>query len=208
MINKSKSLTILALIMVFTFVFTAGAFAQEYDIAVIIKATDSGFWQDVLTGAETAGEKMEDVSISTHGPTSESDIAEQVSILENVISRNPDAIVIASTSSDATVPALERAYDQGIKIITIDNKVETDKVHSHLATDNIKGGKLAAEMFVEMVEEHGKSIDSGKVGLISAMAGVQVLADRDEGFITGMEEYAPDLEILETRYVDNRIPEA
>ncbi len=208
MIKKSKLLTILALVMVFTFVFTAGSFAQEYNIAVIIKATDSGFWQDVLTGARTADEKLDNVTITTHGPTSESQIAEQVSILENVITRQPDAIVIASTSSDASVPALERAYAQGIKIITIDNKVNTDKVHSHLATDNIAGGKLAAETFVEMAKQHGKSVDSGKVGLISAMAGVQVLADRDEGFIQGLNEYAPGLEILETRYVDNRIPEA
>ncbi len=208
MIKKSRLLTVLALIMVFAFVFTAGSFAQEYDIAVIIKATDSGFWQDVLTGARTADKELENVTITTHGPTSESQIAQQVSILENVITRQPDAIVIASTSSDATVPALERAYAQGIKIITIDNKVNTDKYHSHLATDNIVGGKLAAEMFVEVAKEHGKSVDSGKVGLISAMAGVQVLSDRDEGFITGLNEYAPGLEILETRYVDNRIPDA
>jgi ribose transport system substrate-binding protein len=208
MIKNSRLLTVLALIMVFAFVFTAGSFAQEYNIAVIIKATDSGFWQDVLTGAKAADEKLDNVTITTHGPTSESQIAEQVAILENVITRQPDAIVMASTSSDASVPALERAYDQGIKIITIDNKVNTDKVHSHLATDNIVGGKLAAEMFVQMAEEHGKSVESGKVGLISAMAGVQVLADRDEGFITGLNEYAPGLEILETRYVDNRIPEA
>jgi len=208
MIKNLRVLTLLTMIVIFAFIFTAGSFAQEYNIAVIIKATDSGFWQDVLTGARAAGEKLDNVTITTHGPTSESQIAEQVSILENVITRNPDAIVISSTSSDASVPALERAYEQGIKIITIDNKVNTDKIHSHLATDNFVGGKLAAQMFVEMAKQHGKSVGSGKVGLISAMAGVQVLVDRDEGFITGLNEYAPGLEILETRYVDNRIPEA
>jgi len=208
MIKNSKLFTVFALVMIFAFVFTAGSFAQEYDIAVIIKATDSGFWQDVLTGARAADEKLDNVNISTHGPTSESQIAEQVSILENVITRRPDAIVMASTSSDASVPALERAYDQGIKIITIDNKVNTDKVHSHLATDNIAGGNLAAEIFLEMAEKHGKSTDSGKVSIIGAMAGVQVLSDRDQGFIQGIEENAPGLELLEIRYVDNRIPEA
>lgn len=208
MIKKERFFVLFALLMVLTFSFSAVLFAEEYNIAVIVKATDSGFWQDVFTGAEAADEKMDKVKITKHGPTSEADIAEQVSILENVISRRPDAIVIASTSSDATVPSLERAYDLGIKIITIDNKVNTDKINSHLATDNIKGGKLAAEMFVEFVKEHGNSIAAGKVGIISAMAGVQVLIDRDKGFITGLKEYAPTLELLETRYVNNRIAEA
>lgn len=204
---KSKSL-IIALVLALTLGFSVVTFAQPYDIAVIIKATDSGFWQKVFTGAEAAEGKFEDVNITKHGPTSEADIGKQVAILETVITKQPDAIVIASTSSTATVPAIERAVSQGIEVITIDNKVESDAPETLLSTDNYKGGKKAAEIFVEQAKEHGKSVDSGKVGLISAMAGVQVLSTRDEGFMDGMDEVAPNLDILEPRYVNNRIPEA
>ena len=70
----------------------------------------------------------------------EADIEKQVAIVEDVISKKPDAIVIASTSSDATVPALEKAIDQGIAVVTIDNKVNSDKIPAFLATNNKVGG--------------------------------------------------------------------
>lgn len=178
------------------------------DVAVIIKATDSDFWQYLLIGAENAAKENPDkIKVTTYGPPSEADIDKQVAILENVIAKKPDAIVIASTSSDATVPALERAYDQGIKIITVDNRVKTDKIHSFLATDNKKGGALAAEKLVESLKANNIPL-KGKVGVISAMAGVQVLTDRDTGFIEKLKELAPDVEILETRYVDNDMTKA
>ncbi|WP_298202694.1 substrate-binding domain-containing protein, partial [Desulfosporosinus sp.] len=69
----------------------------------------------------------------------------------------------------ATVPAIERAYEQGIIIITVDNRVKTDNVHSFLATDNLKGGGSAAEQLVENLEAAGMPLE-GKVGIISAMA--------------------------------------
>lgn len=175
------------------------------DVAVIIKATDSDFWQYVLIGAENyAKEHSDKVKITTHGPASEADIDKQVAILEDVISRNPDAIVIASTSSDATVPAIEKAVAQGIKVITIDNKVNTDAVLCHLATDNLVGGALCADELVKALQAKNIPL-KGKVGIINAMAGVQVLIDREKGFRDRLAEIAPELEMLETRFIDNDI---
>lgn len=183
----------------------AFAASKPAKIAVIIKATDSDFWQYVLVGARNyAKENPDKVEISTHGPKSEADIAQQVTILEDVISSKPDAIVIASTSSDSTVPAIEDAVKQGIVVITIDNKVNTDAVHSHLATDNLKAGELAAEYFLSLLKAKGVA-PKGKVAIVGAMAGVQVLKDRDDGFIAGMKKNAPDIQIIGPRYVDNDI---
>lgn len=182
---------------------------KPYDIAVIIKATDSDFWQYLLVGANNYGVEHPDlVKVTTYGPPSEADIDQQVSILENVISTNPDAIVIASTSSDATVPALEQAYDKGIKLITVDNKVNTPKVHSFLATDNKLGGSLGAEKMVEYLKKNNISTAGKKIAVISAMAGVQVLTDRDNGFTSKIKELLPGIELIPTRYVDNDIIKA
>jgi len=173
------------------------------EVAVIIKATTSDFWQYVLVGAENyAKEHSDKVHVTTYGPPSEADIDKQVSILENVISSKPDAIVISSTSSDATVPAIEKAVAAGIPVITIDNKVKTDKVSTFLATNNLKGGALCADMLVEAMKAANIPL-KGKVGMISAMAGVQVLIDRDKGFNDRLKEIAPDLQILTVRYIDN-----
>lgn len=178
------------------------------DVAVLIKATDSDFWQYVLVGATNyAAENPDKVKVTTDGPPNESDIDQQVSILEQIISREPDAIVIASTSSDATVPAIEGAVAKGIPVITVDNKVNTDKVATLLATDNLKGGATAADTLVEKLKAEGKEL-KGKVGVISNMAGVQVLTDRDQGFIDRMKEIAPDIELIETVYVDGDMTKA
>ena len=198
----------LALVVALTLGAGLTAFAQDvYDIAVIVKATDSDFWQQMLIGSNTADKQFDNIRIRTYGPVSEADIQGQVAILENVITSRPDAIVIASTSSDATVPALERAFDMGIKIVLVDNLVHTESYNTFLATDNVVGGGMAAEQFVERLKQMGKPLE-GKVGLISAMAGVQVLTNRDNGFTTRLAEIAPGLEILPVRYVDNDIPTA
>lgn len=177
-------------------------------VAVIIKATDSDYWQYVLLGANNyAKDHSDKVQVKTYGPPSEADIDKQVAILENVIEQKPDAIVIASTSSDATVPSIEKAVAAGIKVITVDNKVNTDKISSFLATDNLKGGALCADKMVEKMKANNIPL-KGKVGVVSAMAGVQVLTDRDNGFIKRLKEIAPDLQPIATKYVDNDIMKA
>ena len=199
----------LVIVLLLALVALMPSFAQApKKVAVIIKATDSDFWQYVLVGATNyAKENPGKVSVTTYGPPSEADIDKQVSILEDVVNSKPDAIVIASTSSDATVPAIERAVKMGIPVITIDNKVNTKAVISHLATNNTKGGALAADMLVARLKELKKPL-TGKVALISAMAGVQVLTDRDVGFSEQLKKVAPNLKVLPTRYIDNDIMKA
>lgn len=185
-----------------------GDSTQSYTIDVIVKATDSDFWQTMLLGAEKAAEDSDGrISVTTYGPPSEKDIDQQISILENVISKRPDGIVIASTSSDASVPGIENAMKQGIPVVLVDNRINTDQFTSFLATDNVKGGALAADMFVEALQAQGKEL-SGNIGIVSSMAGVQVLIDRNTGFLERLKEIAPDIIPLETRYVDADITKA
>ncbi len=91
-------------------------------------------------------------------------------------------------------------------MITIDNKVKTE-VDSFLATDNLKGGAVAAERLIEsMMEKQGVSSPdqlTGKVGIVTAMAGVQVLIDRDKGFEDKVKELAPQLEFVTTIDINN-----
>ncbi len=176
---------------------------EPIEVAVIIKATTSDFWQYVLVGAENYAKEFPDrVKITTNGPPSEADIDQQVSILEDVVSINPKAIVIASTSSDATIPALEDAQSKGIVVVTIDNRLNEDVYDSFLATNNYIGGGLAAQAMFDSWKELGIE-PKGKVGIVNAMAGVQVLTDREQGFRDKMKEIAPDVEVLDTRFTDN-----
>ena len=69
------------------------AVAQSKDIIVIVKATNSPYWQIVLSGAKQAG-KDYGVNVIAQGAAAESDIAGQIGILENATARKPMAIVI------------------------------------------------------------------------------------------------------------------
>jgi ribose transport system substrate-binding protein len=177
--------------------------SKPYDIAVIIKATNSDFWQYVLVGARNyMAENPTVVKITTDGPPAETDIDQQVSLLEQIIERQPDAIVISPSSTDALVAGIEKATKAGIPVITIDNLANTDVAVSHLATNNLKAGGQAADEFIRHLKLAGKE-PKGKVGIISALAGAQVIQDRDEGFVTRMKEIAPDIVLLPIQYVDN-----
>src|SRR5690349_23314456 len=108
-------------------------------VDVIIKASDSSFWQTMLAGAHKAAGDY-GLKVGLFGPTSESDINQQVQLIENSISRGADAIVLASNSSDALNSAIKRAEKAGIKVITADTAVTTP-TQGFIGTDNVKAGQ-------------------------------------------------------------------
>ena len=181
----------------------AAADSGKTEIALIIKATDSGFWQKVIEGGEAFDADNEDVNVTVYGPASEADIEEAIGILENVVESGPDAIVIATNAGEGAVPAVENALSQGIPVITVDTRIPT-KVTSHLATDNVLGGKLAAQAMVEFFDEYGIE-KKGTVAIVAAVAGVDTIIERDGGFIDELKVLAPAITILDPRYVDNDI---
>ncbi len=92
---------VLLMVMVLVLLGTAFSYAADvepYDIAFIVKATDSDFWQYTIVGAKNAEFDLKGlIKVTVYGPPSEADIDEQVAILENVVNTKPDAIVIASS---------------------------------------------------------------------------------------------------------------
>ena len=188
---------------------TDDAPAGPFNIPVIIKATDSDYWQILASGALAfAAENPDLVNVTILGPPSEIDIDQQVTILENAIATGPDAIVIASTSSVATVPAIEQAMNMNIPVITLDNRVETDSFTSFLATDHGLASGLAAERMYETWREEGIDPSGQSVMVISSVAGTAVNTARTNGFIERMRELVPDINVLETQYADNDIARA
>jgi ribose transport system substrate-binding protein len=192
------------------FVFPANAQKvsnKPLNIAVIIKATDSDYWGYMTVGAENYVKAHPNVKITVYGPPSETDSEQQEAILENVITKRPDGILIAAISSTGPVPDVERAMQEGIPVVTVDNRLKTDDVAAFLATDNVKAGGLAADQLVQAIKAAGKE-PKGKIGMISAYAGVQVLTNRDDGFTAQLHKIAPELHILPVRYINNDVQQA
>jgi ribose transport system substrate-binding protein len=167
-------------------------------IDVIIKASDSEFWQSMLAGAKRAGADY-GVKVGLFGPTSETDVNQQVQLVENSISRGADAIVVAPNSSEALNNVIDRARKGGTKVIVADTSVTTT-TEGFIGTDNQKAAEQAGGRLCDLLKKQGK--DTGDVMIASSVAGVQVLKDRDAGFRTGLKA-CPGLRVAVVRYNNN-----
>jgi ribose transport system substrate-binding protein len=178
-----------------------GGAASGKKVDVVIKASDSSFWQVMLAGSKQAAGDF-GIAVSTFGPTSETNIDEQVQLVENSISRGADAIVIAPNSSTALNSAIDRARSSGLKVITVDSRVTTDS-EGFIGTDNVKAGNQAGVRMCDLLKAQNKT--SGKVLIESSVAGIQSLVDRDAGFRAGLAAGCGQVDASLQRYNNNDI---
>jgi ribose transport system substrate-binding protein len=169
-------------------------------VVVIVKATTSQFWATVFAGADAAAKAL-GVDISKLGAQAETDVAGEVTVMENAIASKPTAIVIAATNAQALAQPIANATAAGIPVIVIDSKANTDKYVTFLATDNVIGGEKAADEMASCVKTR-TGRQEGKVAYMTALAGAQSLNDRDKGFVEQLKKY-PGLQIVEHRVGNN-----
>ena len=158
-------------------------------IAVIPKGTAHIFWKTVHAGAAKAGQEL-GVEIIWVGPENEGDRKQQIDLVENYISRQVDAIVLAPTDENALVRPVENAMDRGIPVIVIDSGLKTENYVSFVATDNVEGGRLGARRLGEVLG--GK----GKVILLRYAEGSASTTNREEGFLEEIAAKYPGIELI------------
>ncbi len=161
----------------------------DLTIAVIPKGTAHIFWKTVHAGAVKAGQE-EGVEIIWVGPENEGDRKQQIDLVENYISRQVDAIVLAPTDENALVRPVENAMNRGIPVIVIDSGLKTDSYISFVATDNKEGWRLCARRLGEVLG--GK----GKVILLRYAEGSASTTNREEGFLEEIAAKFPEIELI------------
>lgn len=132
----------------------------EMTIAVIPKGTTHEFWLSVKAGAEKAGKEL-NVDIDWIGPEKEDDRAQQISIVENMILKGVDGIVLAPLDRTTLVEPVARAMKKKTPVVVIDSGLdgEAGKDYvSFVATDNRKGGQLGGQRCVDVIGGQGKVI--------------------------------------------------
>lgn len=175
--------------------------ASGVRVDVIVKATDSSFWQSMFAGAQKAGEDF-GTTVGRFGPTSETEVSDQVQLVENSISRGVGAIVLAANSASALNSAIDRARASGIKVITVDGTVTTAN-EAFIGTDNLRAGEQAGQRLCRLIGDQGRT--TGQVLLENAVAGVQALADRAAGFRRGLAATCPGITVWQERFDNNDI---
>jgi ribose transport system substrate-binding protein len=196
-----KSLLVAAGVLA-SIAFAAPASAQtKPTIPVIVKDTTSFYWQIVLAGARKAGQDL-GVTVPELGAQSESDINGQITILENAVAEKPAAVVIAPTQFAALGKPIDEAAKQ-VKIIGIDSAADSKAFTSFLTTDNVQGGRVAADGLADAIKaQYGKV--EGDVALITSLPGVGSLDQRAKGFKEELAAKYPGLKLVADKVADGQ----
>ncbi|HXT07949.1 MAG TPA: ABC transporter substrate-binding protein [Roseiarcus sp.] len=175
--------------------------ANKPTIPVIVKDTTSFYWQIVFAGARQAGKDL-GVNVPQLGAQSESDISGEISILENAVSEKPAAIVIAPTEFKALGKPIDEAAKK-VPIIGIDSVADSKAFTSFLTTDNVQGGRIAADgMAAAIAAKYGKA--EGNVALITHLPGVGSLEARNKGFKEELAAKYPGLKLIADKVSDGQ----
>jgi len=168
--------------------------AQTLQIAVIPKGTTHEFWKSINAGAIKAERELKEkgtpVKIIWKGPLREDDRDQQIQVVENFMARRVDGIVLAPLDSQALVKPVTSAAEAKIPVVVIDSDLNSDRQVSFVATDNYKGGQMAADHLGKLLG--GK----GKVILLRYAVGSASTEAREAGFLTRMKEKFPEIKML------------
>ena len=170
-------------------------------IPVIVKDTRSVYWQTVLAGARKAGQDF-GVEIAELGAQSESDADGQIALLENAVSSNPAAVVIAPAHSAALSKPIDEAAKK-VKVVAIDSTAGSKALTSVLSTDNVQVGRIAADILAERIQKTYADTE-GDVALITPLPDLAALDQRAKGFKEQIAAKYGALDIVVEKVADSQ----
>jgi ribose transport system substrate-binding protein len=146
-------------------------------IVLLSHVYNNPYWHIVKKGAEEAAQKRGCV-VEYNGPQAAS-VKESLRLLDMAIAAKVDGILTYVQEEEQYIPVINKAIEKGIPVVTIDTDAPRSKRIAYIGTDNIKAGKVAAEVLVKKVG--GK----GKIGVVM---GGRTTTNQIQRF-NGFEEY-------------------
>ena len=128
------------------------------------------------------------------GPDTESNVDQQLNMLQTELAKKPAALCFAALDSKAATPLLQQFQSQKIPVIAFDSGVDSDIPLTTVATDNVAAAALAADKMAAAIG------NSGKVGVIIHDQTSRTGIDRTNGFIDQMKAKYPNVTIIGPQY--------
>jgi rhamnose transport system substrate-binding protein len=145
-----------------TVLMAGGAQAETKRIALVVKALGIGFFEAAAKGAEEAAKELGDVEIIYTGPT-DTTAEGQIEVINALVAQGVDAIAISANDPDAVAPALKKAMERGITVISWDSGVAPEGRQMHL---NPSSSALIGNTIIKLAADHLP--DGGEVAVLSA----------------------------------------
>jgi ribose transport system substrate-binding protein len=204
--NRQSLLPAAALIVAGVFAAGCGSDEAEGDGAAKAEGATIAFVQGFTTdeyyvtekcGFEAAARERGMTPI-VDGPAN-FDPAEQTPVLQAVIQRSPDAILLDPTDAKAMVSPIQQAQNGDIPLMTSGNSVDSDIPFTFISANQEEGGRLAAEKLMELLP------DGGKIVIVGAKPGATATDQRQAGFEEAIEA-AGTYELLPTQIATTNDP--
>ncbi len=188
---KGRRLLSVAMAVLLVLSFPLAAAASQ-TLGVVISTLNNPFFVTLKDGAE---EKAKELGVELVIYDAQDDSAKMTSSMEDLIQKKVGAILVNPTDADAVVPSILKANAAGIPVFTIDRGATSGEVVTHIASDNVAGGKMAGEFLAEKIGGKGKVVE------LVGIPGTSAARDRGKGFHDAMEGY-PDIEIVASQAAD------
>ncbi|MBD3859188.1 ribose ABC transporter substrate-binding protein RbsB [Bacillus sp. 28A-2] len=146
---------------------------KDIKIGLSISTLNNPFFVSLKNGVTKEAKKL---GIEVVIADAQNDSAKQTSDVEDLIQQGVDALLINPADSSAISTAVESANASDIPVITLDRSAESGKVEALVASDNIKGGEMAADFIIDKV---GKG---AKVAELEGVPGASATRERGKGF--------------------------
>ncbi len=180
-----KALPLLALLALAA----CGSEPKETRIGFVPKSLNQEYWVNTEKGAQ-AGAKASGAKVLTHAAGDDTQIVEQIDIVENLLAQEIDALVIAPADGDLLKPVLEKAAKE-IPVVLFDSDIADWKPKTaYVGTENKDGGVKAGEYIAKLLKK------KGTLAIVSGIPGSQVGIDRVDGVKEGLKNAGAQTEIV------------
>ena len=165
--------------------------SKGYHFEVVVKSFQSSYWQAAVQGINQACDEL-GVTANTTGPNAESDIADQVNMINTAIAAKPAGLGLAACDTSSVLDALQECVDKGIPVVTFDTGIADapeGSVVCEVCTDNAQAGSVAAENMYNAIKDVVANADGQVIiGEVNQDATAQNIQQRGGGFIDKMIE--------------------
>lgn len=185
------------------------------NIHMIVKMNKGDYWNTVKLGAEAAAKEF-NVKLTFKAPDSESEIDEQISMVENSINQRADAIILAASSYMGLAQVVDQAAYYKIPVISVDAEVGSARVRSYVGSNGYEAGQKSAERLINLLNGTGEigilnftsvSLNNQPEGSASIDYGARDADEREKGFLNYAARY-PNIHVVQISYTSSSTTEA
>lgn len=188
---------------------------KSRNIHLIVKMNRGDYWNTVKLGAEAAAQEF-NVNLTFKAPDNESDIDEQVGMVEDSIKEKADVIILAASSYMGLAQVVDQAAYNKIPVISVDAEVGSGKVKTYIGSNGYEAGQKSAERLIQLLNGYGEigiinftnSSQSGQQESTSAIEyGARDAEEREKGFLNYTARYS-NVKVVEISYTTSSIQDA